>query len=430
VRLTGLEGRVCAALSARLNAGPGAPLAVALSGGSDSTALLGLAATWASREGRPLLAVTVDHGLNPESAGWTERARRVAEAAGARWTARCWAAAKPASGLPAAARAARHALIAEAAREAGARVVLFGHTADDLDETRLMRRHGSTTPDAAPWSPSPAWPEGRGVFILRPLLGERRAELRSWLASRGEAWLDDPANDDQRFARARARCDLAAGAAAPPLRADPAVLGRIGAETTPDGRIVIPRGDVLAAGARLIARAAVCAAGSRRPPRQDQLRALLARLAAGGEVVATLAGSAIEAAGDTVVFARDAGERARGGLAPLPLVPGVAAVWDGRFLVRAGRAGRIVPAAGRLARLGAAARAALQPLSPKARAALPAFEDSAGEIGLPRPFGEAPARAHSLVGARFAAACGWIERERDIVTCRCEDGAPGLASLS
>jgi hypothetical protein len=61
---------------------------------------------------------------------------------------------------------------------------------------------------------------------------------------------------------------------------------------------------------------------------------------------------------------------------------------------------------------------------------MPVYEGKGGEIGLPQPFGDAPARVECLVGARFAAACGWIEQERDIVTCRWEDGAKGQATLS
>src|SRR6185437_3124426 len=81
----------------------------------------------------------------------------------------------------------------------------MGHTADDLLEAAAMRTEGSTVPDPREWALSPAWPEGRGVFVLRPLLETRRAELREWLSVRGETWIDDPANEDARFARSRAR---------------------------------------------------------------------------------------------------------------------------------------------------------------------------------------------------------------------------------
>jgi tRNA(Ile)-lysidine synthase len=71
-------------------------------------------------------------------------------------------------------------------------VILMGHTADDRLEARAMRADGSTTPDPRAWSPSPAWPEGRGIFLLRPLLGLRRGEIRGWRDG-GESWSEAPA---------------------------------------------------------------------------------------------------------------------------------------------------------------------------------------------------------------------------------------------
>src|SRR5579872_5299872 len=145
---------------ARLNGPAGAPVAAAVSGGGDSLALMLAAAAWAERAGRRLVVLTVDHRLQPQGAAWA--ASVAARAAGLGLTHRTlvWRGEKPATGLPAAARAARHALLAAAAREAGARVILMGHTADDLMEAQLMRRAGSSVPSPRPWSASPAWPEG------------------------------------------------------------------------------------------------------------------------------------------------------------------------------------------------------------------------------------------------------------------------------
>jgi tRNA(Ile)-lysidine synthase len=165
----------------RLNARDRPPIALALSGGGDSLALLHLAKAWADAAGRSLIALTVDHGLNPASAAWTRFAAERARRLGAPHRTLPWLGAKPSTGLPAAARAARHALLAEAARSAGAHVVLMAHTADDLMEAQVMRAMGSNAPSPRVWSPSPSWPEGRGVFLLRPLLGQRRAVLRELL---------------------------------------------------------------------------------------------------------------------------------------------------------------------------------------------------------------------------------------------------------
>ena len=127
------------AMRRRLAPGSAAPLAVALSGGGDSLALLHLTMDWAERRGRPVVAFTVDHGLNADSPSWTRAAGDAARAVGADWRALRWEGPKPTSGVQARARAARHALLAEAARDAGARVLLMGHTADDIAEGEVMQ---------------------------------------------------------------------------------------------------------------------------------------------------------------------------------------------------------------------------------------------------------------------------------------------------
>ncbi|MDP3175940.1 MAG: tRNA lysidine(34) synthetase, partial [Phenylobacterium sp.] len=176
------DGRVDQALDRRLSRTSPSPVAVAISGGGDSLALLLTTLHWAERHGRRVLALSLDHGLQPQSAAWTRACGERARKAGAAFRALTWDGPKPPSGLPAAARGARHALLAEAAREAGASVLLMGHTADDIAEARLMREAGPRLGEPQEWAPSPAWPQGRGVFVLRPMLSLGRAEIRDWLA--------------------------------------------------------------------------------------------------------------------------------------------------------------------------------------------------------------------------------------------------------
>ncbi|MBN9478633.1 MAG: hypothetical protein J0I52_00200, partial [Bordetella sp.] len=189
--MSDLAGRVFTRLDGRLNHAGSEPVALALSGGGDSLALLDLAAAWARARGRRLLALTVDHDLNPDSAAWTRFAAEAARAAGADWRGLIWIDARGGPGVPARARAARHALLAEAARETGARVILTGHTADDVAEGDWMRAEGAMLGRLREASPSPVWPEGRGLLLLRPVLGETRETLRAHLRARGLTWLED-----------------------------------------------------------------------------------------------------------------------------------------------------------------------------------------------------------------------------------------------
>lgn len=398
----------------RLRADSPRPLAVAFSGGGDSLALLILAQAWAARTRRPLTALSVDHGLNPDSGRWLDACARTADRLGVRFEALAWRGEKPAAGLPAAARAARHRLLADAAREAGAAVILLGHTADDVIEARLMREAGGSTPSPVEWSPSPAWPEGRGLFLLRPLLSARRAEIRAWLARRGETWIDDPANADLRFARPRARraaADLPAGPAP-----QPAVLSLAEAVTEQAGAFCLSldrfRAAADAEAERVLAIACVCVGGGTRPPAAARVRALAERLAAGAPFAATLAGARVELANDQILLCREPGEAARGGLAALPLPVGAAVVWDGRFQLEAARGGLSVRRlAGLARRLPKAEQAALLELPPAVRGGLPAIVTADGAVACPL-LGEAcGVKARSVVGERLRAACGLIPRE-------------------
>ncbi|MFN4297645.1 MAG: ATP-binding protein, partial [Brevundimonas sp.] len=83
--MPGLIDSAVAALEARLSLDTDRPVALALSGGGDSMALLHLAADWCGRRGRPLLALTVDHRLHPDSGAWTAFAGEAARALGADW---------------------------------------------------------------------------------------------------------------------------------------------------------------------------------------------------------------------------------------------------------------------------------------------------------------------------------------------------------
>ena len=332
-----LQATVGEVLDRRLRRDHARPVAVALSGGGDSLALLLMADAWAKGAGRELLVLTVDHRLRPASADWTAACATTAARLGPAFQALSWDGPKPATGLPAAARDARHRLLAEAAREAGARVILMGHTADDVREAARMRETGSTTPGPRDWSPSPAWPHGRGLFLLRPLLGVSRRDIRDWLTARGETWIDDPANADLAYARPRARRDLAGRPGEAPAQADlPADLARA-CQADDAGVIALARAALRAAAPdlarRFVASACLCAGGSARPPARARVERLSARLVGDDGFVSSLAGARITADATRVRFAREPGEAARGGLRALRLAAGETGVWDGRFEV-------------------------------------------------------------------------------------------------
>jgi tRNA(Ile)-lysidine synthetase-like protein len=116
-------------------------LVLAVSGGPDSTALMLLAARWRARHPAAprLRAVTVDHGLRPQSRHEAAAVKRLAASLGVTHRTVRWQGAKPITALQEKARAARYRLLHAAARAARARFVLTAHTFDDQAETVLFR---------------------------------------------------------------------------------------------------------------------------------------------------------------------------------------------------------------------------------------------------------------------------------------------------
>jgi tRNA(Ile)-lysidine synthase len=320
------------AFDRRLERDSPAPIAVAVSGGGDSLLALIETAAWAKTANRAVIALSVDHGLQADSAAWTWAAGEAARRLGCDFRSLAWTGPKPATGIPAAARAARHRLLANAAREAGAYVIVTGHTGDDALENTALGQGLLTE-----WAPSPVWPEGQGLALLRPLLSLRRAEVRGRLAEEGWSWIDDPANDNPAHPRVRARHVIAGQGDLPeapaPETAALAALARLS-----NHAIHLPRP---ACSPRLIAMACVCLGGGERVPRGGRAERLADRIATGEHFIATLAGARITAA-DDVTIVREPGESRRRTRQSGPVLADEAhnRLWPGRFLTASGLYGR------------------------------------------------------------------------------------------
>jgi tRNA(Ile)-lysidine synthase len=177
-------------------------IVLAVSGGPDSMALLHGAAS--AGLGWQLTVGHLDHALRDDSATDAAFVTDAAAALGLKSTVRRTDVAALARtegrSIEDAGREARYRFLAELAGERG--LVMTAHTADDAAETVLINLlRGAGLAGAA------GIPARRG-HVLRPLLGERRATLRAWLAGAGIAYRDDPTNADPAYLRNRVRAEL------------------------------------------------------------------------------------------------------------------------------------------------------------------------------------------------------------------------------
>lgn len=182
---------------------PDTAIGVAVSGGSDSVALLHLSVQLAGPTRTPIRAATVDHRLRAEAALEARRVGDLCRHLGIAHDILRWDDKAGTGNLQARARDARYSLLARWARNRGIGAILLGHTADDLAETFLMRLARRSGVDGL--SPMARSFRRDEVLFHRPLWRQARSDLRSYLVREGVAWSEDPGNEDGRFERARAR---------------------------------------------------------------------------------------------------------------------------------------------------------------------------------------------------------------------------------
>ena len=205
-----------AELLARCDFGEDDELALGVSGGADSTAMALLAA----EAGRSFTVWHVHHGIRDASDAEVEVVEKLALSLGAPFELRRLEL-TDGPDLEATAREARYGVLPAD--------VCVAHTADDRAETVLLNllRGAGLAGVAAPFS-----------RVRRPILGLRRAETRALCASAGVSVVDDPMNDDPRFARVVVRKQLLP-LAVEALGRDPVPLLNRHADLVADALVVI-----------------------------------------------------------------------------------------------------------------------------------------------------------------------------------------------
>jgi tRNA(Ile)-lysidine synthase len=190
---------------------PGMRLAVAVSGGADSVALLRRLIEASPEIGLVLSVAHVHHGIRGTESDLDEDfVRELAAAYGLLFHRRDvdtpHAAQQNRETIEEAARNLRYAWFRELMEQGEADAIATAHTLDDQAETVLHKLLRG------------AWTEGLGGIhpliqctrgaILRPFLGARRPEIETWLRAISQPWREDASNADTAFTRNRIRHEL------------------------------------------------------------------------------------------------------------------------------------------------------------------------------------------------------------------------------
>lgn len=178
-------------------------VAVAFSGGLDSTALLHVAA----RSGVRVIALHVHHGLQSQADEWAAHCQRVAVEFGAAFACtRLSGAPLRGDSVEAWAREGRHRALHDMAVAAGADLLLLAHHRQDQAETFLLQAMRGAGLAGLAAMPRAQWRDG--LCWARPWLDQPRESIHAYAVQHGLRWIEDPSNGDVRYMRNRLRLNV------------------------------------------------------------------------------------------------------------------------------------------------------------------------------------------------------------------------------
>jgi len=178
-------------------------LAVAVSGGADSLALVLMANEQLKVYGYKIVALTVNHQLRPTAGKEADYVAQVMQKHHIEHHILLWQGTKPSNGIEEAARLARYELMRAWCEQNGVKNLLVAHHLRDQAETFLMRlQRGSGLEGLSCMREVSEW---HGLRILRPLLHCEPQTLRDYLQQKNIAWQEDESNHDKRYLRNRIR---------------------------------------------------------------------------------------------------------------------------------------------------------------------------------------------------------------------------------
>jgi tRNA(Ile)-lysidine synthase len=180
-------------------------VALAVSGGSDSIALLHLATEWAKSRKIRLVIFSVNHNLRPESSKEIEFVRMVVAQFSHEFYELSWDSGGNKVAIQARARAARYNMMSEKCRELGINTMLTAHHLDDRLETYLMHKNKKNGILGLSYSNSFFY---NNVHVFRPLSSFLKSELLDYLNNSNIKWIEDESNALGIYERNRIRLDI------------------------------------------------------------------------------------------------------------------------------------------------------------------------------------------------------------------------------
>lgn len=177
-------------------------VAVAFSGGLDSTALLH--ATARAAEGTRVVALHVHHGLQPQADNWAVHCERIAHGFGVGFACtRLGGAPARGDSVEAWAREGRQRALRDMTMATGADLLLLAHHRQDQAETFLLQALRGAGVAGLAAMPKAQWRDG--ICWARPWLDRPRSAILAYAEEHGLSWIEDPSNADPRYARNRLR---------------------------------------------------------------------------------------------------------------------------------------------------------------------------------------------------------------------------------
>ena len=175
------------------------PVAVAYSGGVDSTAALHMAVA----KYIDVTALIVDHNLRTESGEEAKWCKSNAEAIGAKAVVLTWEHDGVDTDIQKKARNARYSLMGEYCRSNNIKTIIVGHHKDDVYTSLFMKNSRLIREKVY----APVWPELKNIFLVRPMLGLSKNQIVDYCLQNDLEWVEDPSNKSDKYERNRVNRD-------------------------------------------------------------------------------------------------------------------------------------------------------------------------------------------------------------------------------